>query len=1028
MNRRALLSSLGAILLVTLSTLFAYRAVLFAGADIYPWGSDTWGHLFKTLYLLRQVGQGMWYPDLLPQWYVGLEMLRYHAPLTYYLLAGLYLALGNIFLAGHFFLFAVAWFGAVTLLLFHRWIGAVPALLAASLAAWLPDHLRVAFAEGNLPRALAAAWLPLALYFLLRLLFPRDAQAEKISRGALIGLAVTLCVIVWSHAMMGAIFAAGLGTLLLLAALIGKIRATRFVAGAVGIAAGLGLSAVWLLPSLTGGITEINAGALSEALARFPPTISLNPFLRLSNPEIFYLSVALFASAFAALAQWKNLTPLARVLLLAGLLTASITFDAFYPLFAALPLHQLFWPIRFASFFGPVLLLGVCAASSAWRRAWVIVAALALACDFYPSLALAHTNPAPTALNEFANDLRAVSGWRVAVADLSRLGSAPTYLLSEISDREQVYGWAYQGARTARLVAALNESFERGMTGYALDRLNLLGVDDVLLLSNVGISAGIEPALQTTNWRAQKRWGDLTWYHRDGAPRATRIEHAILGIGSGAYDAALLFPSILVGLSPYVDDYALNELQKYPALYLSYFQWHDLTRAENILRQYVTQGGHVIIDLQGAPQDPRARAPKLLNVYGEPVILRSAVTLSDERATYALAPFDPNVGLWHAYVPQGHFDNVTTFDYRGERALALAEQTEGKGRITYIGINLVYHSLLTRDPTALQILGNVLGMTANQTPPRATIPLEAYRADARGYRFCVTPPRAGWFVIPIARLEGMRATLDGQPVATMGLDKLISIYLPEGHHCLELSMHATTIHLIGASISAFAALALLFIVLWRRARNGVTALALAFLLLTALTTSAYAAAIVIDGAFGDWSGQANITDPKGDSSDPDGDIAAVYWANNPNDPTMYWMIQRYPLPHPNGSTVTYLIHVDANNDGTYENTVTVEYKAYQDSTSVTVSHGGRGAGETRQAGAQRVEIAVPFANLGIVPRRPIRFYVQSKTGNTVRDQTQSVQITPVSVLGLPILALTTGALIVGVWWFKGRQQWTRFSS
>ena len=56
---------------------------------IYPWSSDTWGHLVKAVYLRAEIAEGNWYPDLFPEWYSGQQMLRYFPPMTYYLLVGL---------------------------------------------------------------------------------------------------------------------------------------------------------------------------------------------------------------------------------------------------------------------------------------------------------------------------------------------------------------------------------------------------------------------------------------------------------------------------------------------------------------------------------------------------------------------------------------------------------------------------------------------------------------------------------------------------------------------------------------------------------------------------------------------------------------------------------------------------------------------------------------------------------------------------------------------------------------------------
>jgi len=1034
-QRRNVIGLVGAFFIVTAMTTWAFRNTLFVSIDIYPWGSDTWGHLFKALYVYQQIGQDHWYPDLLPAWYLGTEMLRYYAPLPYYLLAVLYAGLGNIFTAGNLFLFLTAWLGAASMLLFRRWIGLNLATVAGALYAWLPDQLRVAFAEGNLPRALASALLPLALYFLLSILLePTPSKPSTPPWRAIFGLAMVLALVVISHAMMGAIFAVCLTLVSMLALILSSVNARQFSAAMLGIVSGLGLSAVWLLPSLTGGITEIDTSALSEATARYAPTFSLNPAMRLNNPEAFYLSLALVAAAVISLLYWRRLNLLARILLIAGLLTTILTFDSVYDFYTALPLHQYLWQIRFTSFTGPALLLGVTAALPAWRwRPMVGFALLLIALDFYPSLALAHTNPAPTEFVQVAASLSRTPGWRVAVADLSRLGSKPSYLLSELTNREQVYGWAYQGARTARLVAALNDSFERGFTGYTLDRLQMLGVDDVITLDGVGVAPDLKAALDRTGWARVQQTDDLTLYHRDGAPRATRIENAILGIGAGAYDAALLFPSIVAGWSPNVNDYAPEDLTNYATVYLSNFSWRDQAHAEQVLNQYARAGGRVVIDLQGVPQDQLARSPKFMQVYGEPVELRSAVTLADRSTTFLLTPFDSTYFPWHAYVPQGKVTPSLTFNYLEEQANGVAYRDEGRGQIWFLGINLPYHALLTHDPQAIKILENVFAAPAQVAPPRTSIPLENYHADASGYQFTYDLPQAGLVLLPFAQHDGTQVVLDGKPVTSHALDTLISFQAPAGPHQVAIIFQPTLIYYVGAAMSIAAiiglgllwAIARLQIRFRRRTRAQVgIALALAAFLMVHASASA-ATPIVIDGNFNDWNGQPCITDPQNDSSDPDADLSGLCWANNPGDSTMYWMISRYS---PNSAAgVTYLIHVDTNNDGVYEQTVTITYHANNPQAMITVDHNGTGAGETMSAGGRRVEVGVPFSALGIAPGQVIRFYVESVTSNQVRDTTSSVQVSAVDILDMPMLAGATICLIIGIWWL-GRKKWNSLSS
>jgi len=114
-----------AILVIVLSTFVLYAGVVFPRDldAIYPWSSDTWGHLIKAVYLRQEIGEGNWYPDLFPEWYSGQQMLRYFPPITYFALVGLNEVTDNIFMAGNYLLIITALIGGVSMLLFAPRIG-----------------------------------------------------------------------------------------------------------------------------------------------------------------------------------------------------------------------------------------------------------------------------------------------------------------------------------------------------------------------------------------------------------------------------------------------------------------------------------------------------------------------------------------------------------------------------------------------------------------------------------------------------------------------------------------------------------------------------------------------------------------------------------------------------------------------------------------------------------------------------------------------------------------------------------------
>jgi uncharacterized membrane protein len=804
-----------AVVLLKAATAFVYRGILIApNAELYPWASDTLGHVLKVEYLRQQTAQGILYPDLLPAWYLGVQMLRYYPPLPYYVLAGLTGVTGNAISAANGFIALCALMGSLFCLLYHRWAGWLPATAGGLLFLVLPDNVRVALAEGNLPRVLAAALLPLTLYLLLR------AMEKDGTRRHWLGLSVCFALIVLCHAMMAAIYAACCA---LLAGLCWIARVTTLKRAALALACaalGLMLSGWWLLPSLTGGITELDSAAMTEALAVFPWTTYLNPLLRMSDPEIVYPGAVLLMTAIAILIARRE--RMSVVLALTGLAGVAITTPGFNAAFNALPMHNLLWPLRFVGIASFLLLLAAVWQAQAWKTKPLIpvVFAFLLVADGAVSLRLIHQRAARPEVRATADQLARLTGWREATLDYSRLGSAASYFFTAAGHREQLFGWAYQGARTARNVAAINEAVQQGHIPYALDRLALMGADDVVVLNDGVRGSNLLAALTAAGFAPQFTGQEITLYHRDGAPRAIRAHWRVLGIGRGAQNLAYLFPQIILGTRTQVDDYTPEEMMAYDTIVLSGFQWANRQRAETIVRQVAEAGKRVVIDLTHSPNDPLAQEPHFMDVWGETIILGPGpVAVQGEGRAYTLQSFTGQDSSWVAHTPQGLQVEVLHHNYLGTQSTVLGYNRYGAGRVWFVGLNLPYHAALTRDPAAIELLADVLQLPPDQPNNYSALPLEDYAPSQAGYAFTYTLDASDVLLVPVAHHEGMQAQVDGKPVRLRSLENMVAFDAPAGQHHVVIQVRPTPIYTLGKFISLLGILGLValstpFVIRW----------------------------------------------------------------------------------------------------------------------------------------------------------------------------------------------------------------------
>ncbi|NQW18041.1 MAG: hypothetical protein HQ478_11220 [Chloroflexi bacterium] len=803
---------------IFVAAVIIYQGILFPRSEEerYPWSSDNWGHLIKAEYLREQLDDGIVYPDLFPNWYAGQQMLRYFAPLPYYNLVWLEEVTGDIYAAANLFIFLTALGGALSWLLFKKHLGLFMATLGAVLFLFVPDNIRVAFAEGNLPRILAASLLPLAFYFTINMM------TEGARKRDFAGLAIVLSIIVLSHAMMVAIFTLGLGLFTITHFMINRTSIPITGRTFLALITGLLIAGWWLGPSATGGISEIDQEAASEAIAFFRFDVAFNPTLRDTNREIFYVGLTLYLIPLMIIPLWKQTPPVLRSVVISGLLIGLISSTQVNEIYKAVPLHQLFWPLRFMSYaslalmFASIGMIGVLHRSIGSQktslgraaRLGTIALVILMILDFWPSLQLIHGRERPPEVVEVAENLRDLEGWRVGTADLSRLGSAPSQLFTTVGGREQVFGWAFQGSIVSSLIARINQAMVQEHATYAVNRYERLGTDDIIVVNIPEIGPDFRTGLTDAGYEIAHTTPNIQMFHKDGGPRGNIIEMSILGIGDGVNNLAILFPEIIVGFSPNVDDYTPEFLNEFDTLVLSRFSFNSRAEAEKMVTDFAASGKKVIIDITGAPLDPLSREPKFLGVYGEPIIGISRANLILNGAATPLQTFTEEFGPWRSTTPQGVEQVLIPFEFPAAEGVLIGRNTYGDGEVDFIGLNLMFHAVITSDPLAIRILEAELDRTAKQRPADIAVPLKNYQATEAGWSFDTELDAEHWVLFPMANHVGTRVLVDGVSVEELSIETLTFAKIPAGLHSVQIISEKTTIYTIGRAMSVVGGLIL----------------------------------------------------------------------------------------------------------------------------------------------------------------------------------------------------------------------------
>ena len=690
---------------------------------MYPSGSDTLCHLYKGDILYKSIKEGNLYPLYDPNWYNGVEMMRYWAPLPVYFLAFCQMLAGGDMFGGYIiFNGLIFFFGALSFL----WIGIKTerihlGAIMGILWFFMPNNLLALYYEGNLPRSLSMILLPLFIYYLIKFM-----QEEK--KKHLVTIGIIYAFIILCHSGYAGMVA--LSVIIFL--FINGIINTTWVRGiyVMGmIVASFMLTGLWLVPSLIGGISNTDS---SEVMASFFQDffVSINPVYRILYGNItFYIGFAAFiVGVFGLLFAKKNTQ--------AGFITAVLIFLltslSAYPILKTLPGSQYLWMLRFISIGLCILLIDL----MLWKtlRKWILVLLMGmLIIDTIPSLSMmygfmnnenVYERMDKTDEDSLIALAKKITNQRVALMDLSSLGATGAYLLSDYKGGSMAtFGAGWQSAATATNIVQLNKAFEGGYFNYLFDRALELG-NDTILIKMSGCDwkkypvAKLEAAAILRNYKLIADNGSYRLYHIETPKSFGVVSHYdAIGIGAGTPAMSLDFPDIEETESINLNDYTYEELSKYDTVYLNGFTYKNKKQAEDLVIKLSENGTRVVILADGIPENPATKQYEFLGVRCNLVTFANGypeLVFRDRVLNCDL--FKEGFETWNTVFMNG-LDTV--YATTSEDGVELPFYgTVKNDNIIMLGINLTYHFALTRDKAVEALLAEVFGIEAGRMPLR----------------------------------------------------------------------------------------------------------------------------------------------------------------------------------------------------------------------------------------------------------------------------------------------------------------------
>lgn len=712
---------------------------------IYPWGTDLYGHLYKGHFLYEEFIKGNIFPLYSDHWYNGIQLFRYWPPMTYYMILVMELITQGDVLTAYFALVFFIFIGGG-----FAWIlwGAATGrnrlgLCIALLWFFLPDNIRVLFAEGNLPRVIITNTFP---YLLLAIW--QYFQTRK--KRYILSIFLLGCFITFTHAMISAMV--GL-TLFIFSFLYGMLNNKKREVFEITIAAlfGIALAGIWLYPAFKGGMLSMDKEAVAQISnsLTFPITQSLNPFYTLKQADAFYFGLSTFIICICGLLYSPTKSK-------AGFAVAVIVFfgttKALLPILSKLPMSQLFWMMRFVPLALACLLCGVFLWHNLKKKVLIFFILIMLLDCINPLKMLFYTTKEPK-LSKELKIATAAATHRVAMIDLSAFGSYPSFYISYNDmnkDLKQTFGWAWQGAKTGSNIVGLNTAIEKSWYEYFFDRALELGID-TLLVKKDDIKQMDEFLLMAGHYEFMKIHesnNSMILHKNTSSDYGTKVTYEGLGIGKYASNITYMFPKFQVGNSVFIDDYSVQELLKYKSIYMAGFRYKDKQKSEEIIKEISRKGVKVVVDLTNADVDLYTSRAEFLEVAAQPIRFYDSygqVSIKDTSMSFTEFPRENRewntIYLENLDVVQGSATvNNQIFNCLG---------TKYNDNIHFVGFNLPYFALVTKDDKAMDILQSITGITSRQAPDREIV--QTMIESGKDY-ITITAQEENTFV-PVAALD-----------------------------------------------------------------------------------------------------------------------------------------------------------------------------------------------------------------------------------------------------------------------------------
>ncbi|MBI4744157.1 MAG: hypothetical protein HY776_04995 [Actinobacteria bacterium] len=792
-------------------------------------GADTGSYLLTTKFIADSLKNNLKLPQINPYWYAGFEITHNAPPLTYFFLIPLYLIFKDIALVSRIFhLLIISLTGFSMFFVMRKTQPLINSFAGSILFSLAPIVLFQTTGSGSYPRSLAIVFIPISFYYVNQIL----EKNQKYKNLSLLALFLSLGLL--SHPMVGITTLIFIGIYTVARVTIDNtIKSTNIFYWLSASVFSFLLTAWYLIPYFI----EQTAWSTVPEEVYIISSVKMTEYLFWLGPILIFFSVWTIIKKKASLNSALFIAGIISMIFALGFfspLDKIIRFQAVYPFIALL----------FAAF--SLSYLASISFDFQTKNNLFALSIFLIAITYTSFKGYQQTKDQIKPTNS-KSDIE-ISRIINKLPDKGRIMPMKypfNYLLWWMGlegKRPMIEGWYYSLTPIGKHIAWIYDAIDNGYPKYAARKLNRLNTN--YLLTNKNFSGKnytdfLNTMKQDSFLKIYSNKKYVLYEKNKKSSYVQVLKEKTLFIGKFSPQSSPLINNSVEGGPVYIDDYDLSFLKLFDVIVLTGFGFHNQQKAENLILDYIKNGGKAIVSLDGIEGNPLEENKSFFGVTEIPLTLNGSAQLL-KTSDPLLNNFDLNYlnfsqktsnwktvsyfGLdktilklkppFNSPLSKGGRGEVIPSLGKGEDRRVIPSLTKGGQRgvniigykkiggkkLYFVGANLFYYAFLNHNQQNINLINN-LAKTVKPQNDFNSITLKENSIKPEQVKFSYNSKQNFPALVSFANSKHFKAYIDQKETKIYNLEDLILLVLPPGSHRVEIKYENTPIHFLSNSLS-----------------------------------------------------------------------------------------------------------------------------------------------------------------------------------------------------------------------------------